>query len=111
MKKIVIIVVAAFAAFAGTQAVSANNSKAESAQVFEKKKNENLKTVVFKSDLHCAKCVKKVEENIAFEKGVKALEVSLEKHTITVTYDVRKTNAETLAAAIRKLGYNAELAK
>jgi copper chaperone CopZ len=47
--------------------------------------------------------VKKVQENIAFEKGVKGLEVSLEKQTVAVKYDAAKTSVETLKAAIQKL--------
>ena len=53
--------------------------------------------------LHCASCVKKVEENIAFEKGVKGLKVTL--HSIEIKYDASKTNEATLKAAIEKLGY------
>ena len=47
--------------------------------------------------------MKKVQENIGFEKGVKALDVSLDKQTITVKYDAAKTSADVLKAAIQKL--------
>lgn len=70
-----------------------------------KKAKTELKTVVFATNLHCAKCVQKVEENIAFEKGVKDLKVELESNTITITYDTKKTTEEKLAQAISKLGY------
>ncbi len=64
--------------------------------------------VTFLTNLRCNNCVKKVNENIAFEKGVKDLTVSLDKQTITVTYDPAKTSPETLAKAIEKLGYKAQ---
>lgn len=64
--------------------------------------------VTFFTNLRCNNCVKKVNENIAFEKGVKDLSVSLDKQTITVTYDPAKTDAQTLAKAIEKLGYKAQ---
>lgn len=75
------------------------------------KSDANVATVVFSTKLSCKNCVKKVNENIAFEKGVKALDVSLEKQQVKITYDKRKTNEENLAAAMRKLGYNVEKVK
>lgn len=68
---------------------------------------KDIKTVTFDTFLHCKECVKKVQENIAFEKGVKDLEVSLEKQKITIDYDARKTSVETLKKSIEKLGYKA----
>ena len=76
--------------------------------VFGKPKKEYV-TVVYDVHLHCENCVKKVNENIAFEKGVKKLEVSLEKHTVTVTFDPSKTDAVKIAAALKKLGYETKL--
>ena len=35
----------------------------------------------------------------------------MENHSIKISYDASKTDVEKLAAAIRKLGYSAELAK
>lgn len=61
--------------------------------------------VVFSVSMHCENCVKKIQENIAFEKGVKALEVSLDRHTVYIEFDPEKTDVETLASAIEKLGY------
>lgn len=65
-------------------------------------------TVVYSTNLHCQNCAKKINENIAFEKGVTDLKVDLEKQTITITYDMSKTSKENLAKAIEKLGYKAE---
>lgn len=68
---------------------------------------KEIKTVTFKSNLHCENCVKKVVENISFVKGVKDLDVSLEKQEITVKYDAAKTDVEALAKEIKALGYTA----
>ena len=66
--------------------------------------------MVFHVDgLHCQNCVKKVKENISFEKGVKALEVDLEKKTVTITYVPAKCGEATLRKAIEKLGYTCSL--
>lgn len=94
MKRILVIILAAFAMAVGSiQANAASPKKTE--------------TVVFVSNMHCENCVKKVTDNISFEKGVKDLDVNLEKNTIKVTFDSSKNTKEKLAAAIKKLGYNA----
>ena len=48
--------------------------------------------------------MKKVQENLAFEKGVKDLHVCMESQVIALKYDAAKTNEETLKNAIIKLG-------
>ena len=110
MKRIIVIAIAAFMAAAGFQTVSAATVSSTAAVSVSKPKGET-KTVTFSSSIHCKNCAKKVEENLSFEKGVKALEVSVENKTIKVTYDASKTSVEALAAAIKKLGYSAEVIK
>lgn len=75
------------------------------ASVMEATPKKEVKTVVFNVGLHCQNCVKKVRENISFEKGVKSLEINLEKKTVTISYDPAKTNEAALKKAIEKLGY------
>ena len=94
MKKTITMILAVAMAFAATCTVSADA---------QNKKKKELKEVNFNVYLHCEDCVEKVNENIAFEKGVKGLEVSLEKQTVAVKYDAAKTSVETLKAAIQKL--------
>ena len=72
---------------------------------YAQKKKAPLQEVVFSVNLHCENCVKKVQENIPFEKGVKDLKISLDDKTVWVKYDPEKTTKEKLAAAIEKLGY------
>ncbi len=72
-----------------------------SAEAQGKKKIEE---VTFLVDIHCNDCVKKLEANLPFEKGVKGLKVDLEGQTITFKYQTSKTNEETLKKAITKLG-------
>lgn len=76
--------------------------------VSAKKNNPNRETVVFKVVMHCHSCQQKIEKNIAFEKGVKAMEVSLEKQTVEIKYDKRKTSVEKLQEAFKKIGYEAK---
>lgn len=71
------------------------------------KKQNNIQEVTFSSSIDCKNCVKKVEANIPYEKGVKDLKVNLDDKTIYIKYDATKTTKEKLAAAIVKLGYTA----
>ena len=107
MKRIVIITLAALIGISLSAAEFTVNDASVSSQIFKKSKAE-IKEVIFHAHLHCNNCVKKVQENISFEKGVKGLEVSLEKQTIFVKYDAAKTSVETLKAAIQKLNVPVE---
>ncbi|MBR0195036.1 MAG: cation transporter [Paludibacteraceae bacterium] len=67
-------------------------------------KQSYKKTVVLSCDLHCQGCCDKIMKNIAFEKGVKDLVCDLKTKTVTMTYDTRKTDLETLLKAFEKIG-------
>lgn len=71
------------------------------------KKKDKWETVVFATSMHCEQCVKKMEANLPFEKGVKDLDVSLEDKTVTFKFDPLKTDRKKLAEAIIRLGYEA----
>lgn len=108
MKQILIFAIVALIGFSiNSVAASAADSSAQSEQLLKKaaKPKGEVKSVVFSVHLHCASCVKKVQENIAFEKGVKDLKVSLEDQTVAIKYDPTKTSEQTLKAAIESLGY------
>ena len=92
MKRIITIALVAFLAFS-MSAVAGPRKKAD------------LKEVTFVVHLHCDDCVNKVQENIAFEKGVKDLKISLENQTVYVKYDAAKTSEEVLKKEIERLGY------
>ncbi len=102
MKRIIIIVLATLVGLSLSAAEMTVADVSLSSQIFKKSKGE-IKEVIYHANIHCNNCVKKIQENISFEKGVKGLEVSLEKQTIAVRYDAAKTSVETLKAAIEKL--------
>ena len=105
MKKfLAFIIVAAMAVTSAFAADSAADQKRG------KKSKAELKEVTWTVNLHCENCVEKVNENLAFEKGVKDLKVSLEEGTVYIKYDSSKTSEETLAAAMKKLGYEVSAA-
>ena len=107
MKKTLTLIVAALMGFSTSAYVMAAETS-EPSSLTEKKpsrKKGEIKEVVFNVHLHCENCVKKVQENIAFEKGVKDMKVSLADQTVMLKYDSAKTSAEKLKSAIEKLGY------
>lgn len=62
-------------------------------------------SVTFNVAMKCHKCQAKIEENIAYEKGVTDLQVNLEEKKVTVTYKKKATDVEKLKEAFKKLGY------
>ena len=103
-----IFVAASVAALSLTLTLPVSSYAAGAEYVVAQAQKKAVKTVTFNVGMHCQNCVKKVKENISFEKGVKDLAVSLDKQTITVTYDPAKTSVDKLAKAIEKLGYKAQ---
>ena len=109
MKKTIILAIAALmtvsvsSAYAATTDLTAQSSLTDNKPA--KKKKGELKEVTFNVHLHCENCMKKVQENISFEKGVKGLHVCLDDQTVSIKYDAEKTTEDKLEAAIEKLGY------
>ncbi len=60
--------------------------------------------VLFYVDIHCQGCIDKIMHNIAYEKGVRDIQCSIEKKTVLVTYDANKTDVPTLQKAFAKIG-------
>jgi Cu+-exporting ATPase len=71
----------------------------------DKKKKETV--TFFIEEIDCGHCIKKIEKNISFEKGVTDLKTDLKKRTATVTYKTSKTNKTKLTAAFKKIDMTA----
>ncbi len=67
--------------------------------------NAETRVVTLNSNISCDRCAKTIKENIRFEKGVKKIEVDIEKKTVKITYEGKKNKAENLMEAVSKLGY------
>lgn len=80
-----------------------------SVATFAKNKIENDTTICFHVAMDCMSCKQKIEKNIAFEKGVKALEVNFADKTVRVKYNKLKNSSEHLKQAIEKLKYEVEI--
>ncbi len=109
MKKTLILTIAALMTLSVSShyvfAADVNETSSFTQSYKASRKKAEIKEVIFSVHLHCENCVKKVQENIAFEKGVKDLKISLEDQTVAIKYDAAKTSEEVLKAAIVKLGY------
>lgn len=64
--------------------------------------------IKIKTSSQCEMCKEKIEETLAFTKGVKKSELDLETNTVTVTYRPKKTTPENIRKAIAKAGYDAD---
>lgn len=70
-------------------------------------KKKGKEEVVFDVSMTCENCKKRIEKNIAFEKGVSDMKVDLPSKTVWIEYKADKTDNEKLQAAFEKLGYEA----
>lgn len=68
-------------------------------------------TVTFDVSMTCENCQKKIEKNIAFEKGVTDMKIDLEKKTVKIEYKKAQTTVDKLQKAIEKLGYEVKIHK
>jgi copper chaperone CopZ len=71
----------------------------------QKSKFEEIK---IKTSSQCDMCKERIEEALAFEKGVKKSSLDVETKIVTVTYRPSKTTPEKIRRAISKAGYDAD---
>lgn len=69
------------------------------------------KTVVIEANMTCGQCESKIEKDLAFERGVKAIDANHETGLVTITYREKRNNDEGFVKALEKLGYKAKIAK
>lgn len=71
----------------------------------EKKKVEEIE---IKTSAVCGMCKDRIEEYMAYEKGVKEAGLDLETKVLTLKYQSNKTNPDKLRKAVTKIGYDAD---
>jgi len=64
--------------------------------------------IKIKTSSQCEMCKERIEEALAFTKGVKKAELDLETRIVTVSYKKGKTDPAALRMAISKAGYDAD---
>jgi copper chaperone CopZ len=65
-------------------------------------------TIKIKTSSQCDMCKERIEEALAFEKGVKKSDLDVETQIVTVTYKAGKTTPGKIRRAISKVGYDAD---
>lgn len=64
--------------------------------------------VEIKTSAVCEMCKEAIESDLIFEKGVKEVNLDVETKVLTVVYNDKKTNAETIRKRVAKVGYHAD---
>jgi mercuric ion binding protein len=67
-----------------------------------------LDSVKIQTSAQCGMCKERIEETLAFEKGVKKSVLDLETKIVTVWYKSSKTNVDNIRLALTKVGYDAD---
>ena len=71
----------------------------------EQKKEE---TITIKTSAVCSMCKERIEQGMAYEKGIRDVTLDLETKMATIRYNPLKTSPEEIRKAISKLGYDAD---
>ncbi len=74
----------------------------------EAQKKSKTETTPFTVSIDCQGCIDTITKELAFVKGVRDLEFSLEDKRVDVTYRSDKVSKETIAEKIRTQGYEVE---
>jgi len=67
-----------------------------------------FKEIKIKTSSECKMCKERIENALAYEKGVKSSSLDVESKILTVTYDTLKTTPEKIRKAVTKVGYDAD---
>jgi periplasmic mercuric ion binding protein len=71
----------------------------------QKKNKEEIK---IKTSAVCSMCKDRIEQNLAFEKGISDVSLDVSSKIVTVKYNSKKTNPDKIRLAISKIGYDAD---
>ncbi len=77
----------------------------------QNKKNKNekkLETIEIQTSAVCGMCKEKLEHDIAFEKGVRFVELDNKTKVLTIKFKKGKNTKENLKKAVTKVGYDAD---
>lgn len=66
------------------------------------------KEIKIQTSAICDMCEERLEKNLAFEKGVKSVELDDKTKVLTIVYKTAKTDPYKLRKAVSKLGYDAD---
>jgi periplasmic mercuric ion binding protein len=70
--------------------------------------DKKTETIKIKTSAVCDMCKDRIEQGMAYEKGVKNITLDVDTKIATISYNPGKTTADELRKAISKLGYDAD---
>ncbi|ARS37819.1 MerP protein [Pontibacter actiniarum] len=70
--------------------------------------NKPTQTVQIKTSAVCNMCKKTLEKRLASEKGVKSSSLDVDSKVLTVVFDSRKADADSIRKAVTETGYDAD---
>ena len=105
-KRILILMISILSAGITQFSLQAATLEFENISIQETEKK--VDTVEIKTSAVCKMCKERLEHDMAFEKGVKSVELDNETKVLTITYKTNKTNKEELKKAVTKIGYDAD---
>ncbi len=74
-------------------------------------KEPKFDTIKIKTTAQCEMCKDRIEEALAFTKGVKSSYIDLESKYLTVIYKPSKTDYHIICSVVSKSGYQADTVK
>ena len=69
---------------------------------------KNIEVVEIKTSAVCDMCKERIENQLAFTKGVTAADLVVESGVVTVSFKSNKTTIEDIREAINEIGYDAD---
>ncbi len=69
---------------------------------------DNPTVIKIKTSAVCGMCKRKIEKNLAYEKGIEDVNLDIPSKILTVTYNAKKTNAAEIKKIINNTGYDAD---
>jgi len=69
---------------------------------------KKIDTIKIKTSAVCGMCKERIENGLAYEKGVKDVSLDVETKIVTIRYNTKSTNPDNLRKKISKLGYDAD---
>jgi len=70
--------------------------------------DKKIETIKIKTSAVCGMCKDRIENGMAFEKGIKDVSLDVETKIVTIKYNTKSTSPDELRKKISKLGYDAD---
>lgn len=70
--------------------------------------DKKVATIKIKTSAVCSQCKDRIEQGMAYAKGIRDINLDVDTKVATIKYSTSKTTPEEIRKAISKLGYDAD---